>query len=70
MNRYRGLADLFRVTVILEDELREHGIRELSRPDFEIMVYSMIERTADVQRPFGNLHSLTRQFGEKIIVQH
>ena len=37
------------MAAILEDELREHGIRELTRPDFEIMIYSMIERTAGLE---------------------
>ena len=37
------------MAAILEDELREHGIRELTRPDCEIMIYSMIERTAELE---------------------
>jgi len=37
------------MAAILEDELREHGILELTRPDCEIMVYSMIERTAGLE---------------------
>jgi hypothetical protein len=37
------------MAAILEDELREHGIRELTRPDCEIMIYSMIERTARLE---------------------
>jgi hypothetical protein len=34
------------MAAILEDELREHGILELTRPDCEILVHSMIERIA------------------------
>ena len=37
------------MAAILEDELREHGILELTRADCEIMVYSMIERTAKLE---------------------
>ena len=31
------------------DELREHGILELTRPDCEILVHSMIERIAELE---------------------
>jgi hypothetical protein len=37
------------MAAILEDELREHGIVELTRPDCEIMVHHMIERTAKLE---------------------
>jgi hypothetical protein len=37
------------MAAILEDELREHGILELTRPDCEILVHSMIERTAELE---------------------
>jgi hypothetical protein len=37
------------MAAILEDELREHGILELTRPDCETMVHSMIERTAKLE---------------------
>jgi hypothetical protein len=37
------------MAAILEDELREHGILELTRPDCERMVHSMIERTAKLE---------------------
>jgi hypothetical protein len=37
------------MAAILEDELREHGILRLSRPDCEILVRSMIERTAELE---------------------
>ena len=37
------------MAAILEDELREHGILELTRLDCETMVHSMIERTAELE---------------------
>ncbi len=37
------------MAAILEDELREHGILELTRPDCEILVHSMIERIAELE---------------------
>jgi hypothetical protein len=37
------------MAAILEDELREHGILELTRPDCEILVHSVIERTAELE---------------------
>jgi hypothetical protein len=37
------------MAAILEDELREHGILELTRPDCEILVHSMFERTAELE---------------------
>ena len=37
------------MAAILEDELREHGILDLTRLDCEMMVYSMIERTAELE---------------------
>ena len=36
------------MAAILEDGLREHGILELTLPDCEILVRSMIERTAEL----------------------
>lgn len=47
------------MAAILEDELREHGIRGLSQLDREAIVRSMIERTAELdadikQRLFGS----------------
>jgi hypothetical protein len=35
------------MAVILRDELREHGVRGLTRSDCESMIRSMIERTAE-----------------------
>jgi hypothetical protein len=37
------------MAAILEDELREHGILELTQLDCETMVHSMIERTAELE---------------------
>jgi len=37
------------MAAILEDELREHGIVELTRPDCEKLVHRMIERTAELE---------------------
>ena len=37
------------MAAILEDGLRKHGILELTRPDCEILVRSMIERTAELE---------------------
>jgi hypothetical protein len=36
------------MAVILEDELREHGILKLTRLDCETIVHSMIERTGEL----------------------
>lgn len=37
------------MAAILEDELREHGIRGLTKRDRETIVHSMIERTAELE---------------------
>jgi hypothetical protein len=37
------------MAAILEDELRELGIVELTRPDCEGLVHSMIERMAELE---------------------
>ena len=37
------------MAAILEDELREHGIRGLTQLDRETIVHSMIERTAEFE---------------------
>lgn len=37
------------MAAILEDELREHGIRRLTQLDRESIVGSMIERTAELE---------------------
>jgi hypothetical protein len=37
------------MAAILEDELREYGIHELTQRDCETMVHSMIERTAELE---------------------
>ena len=47
--RARRMSIISIMAAILEDELREHGILELTRPDCEILVHSMIERTAELE---------------------
>ena len=37
------------MAAILEDELREHGILELTRPDCEKLIRRIIERTAELE---------------------
>jgi hypothetical protein len=37
------------MAAILEDELRELGIVELTRPDCEKLVHGMIERVAELE---------------------
>jgi serine protease inhibitor ecotin len=37
------------MAAILEEELREHGIRGLTQRDRETIVHSMIERTAELE---------------------
>ena len=37
------------MAAILADELREHGILELTQRDCETMIHSMIERTAELE---------------------
>ena len=37
------------MAVILEKELREHGIRGLTQLDRETIVHSLIERTAELE---------------------
>jgi hypothetical protein len=37
------------MATILEEELREHGIRGLTQLDRETIVHSMIERTAELE---------------------
>ncbi|WP_291692460.1 hypothetical protein [Bradyrhizobium sp.] len=44
------------MAAILEEELREHGIRALIRLDRETIVNSMIERTAEVQTDIKQRH--------------
>jgi hypothetical protein len=36
------------MAAILEDKLREHGILKLTQLDCEMMVHSMIERSAEL----------------------
>jgi len=45
----RRMSIISIMAAILEDELREHGILDLTRPDCEILVHSMIERTAELE---------------------
>jgi hypothetical protein len=45
------------MAAILEDELREHGIHELTQRDCETMVHSMIKRTAELATGIEQLRS-------------
>jgi len=45
----RRMSIISIMAAILEDELREHGILDLTRPDCEILVHSIIERTAELE---------------------
>lgn len=47
------------MAAILGDELREHGILELTQLDCETMVHSMIERTAKLEAEIKQ-HQLER----------
>jgi hypothetical protein len=49
------------MAAILEDELREHGIRGLSQLDRETIIHSMIERTAELET-----HVKQRQLGSRL----
>jgi hypothetical protein len=48
------------MAAILEDELREHGIRGLAKLDRETIVHSMIERTAELERNIKQRHLRSR----------
>jgi hypothetical protein len=48
------------MAAILEEELREHGIRGLTQLDREMIVHSMIERTAELETDFKQRHSGSR----------
>jgi hypothetical protein len=37
------------MAAILEDELRDHGILELTRPVCEKLIHRMVERTAELE---------------------
>ncbi len=45
------------MAAVLEDELREHGIYELTQLDYETMVQSMIERAARLEAHFRQIRS-------------
>ena len=47
---------------ILEDELRELGIVELTRPDCERLVHSMIKRVAELEADI-KVHQLEAHHG-------
>lgn len=44
------------MAAILEEELREHGVRILTQFDCETVVNSMIERTAELEAHIKLLH--------------
>ncbi|MGC2775961.1 MAG: hypothetical protein WA418_10045 [Bradyrhizobium sp.] len=44
------------MAAILEEELREHGIRGLTKLDRETIVHSMIERTAELEAGIKQRH--------------
>ncbi|WP_316195169.1 MULTISPECIES: hypothetical protein [unclassified Bradyrhizobium] len=44
------------MAAILEEELREHGIRGLTQRDLETIVHSMIERTAELETHIQQRH--------------
>jgi len=48
------------MATILEEELREHGIRGLTQLDRETIVHSMIERTAELETNITQRHSGSR----------
>ncbi|HWX63920.1 hypothetical protein [Bradyrhizobium sp.] len=48
------------MATILEEELREHGIRGLTQLDRETIVHSMIERTAELETNIKQRHSGSR----------
>jgi hypothetical protein len=48
------------MAAILEEELREHGIRGLTQLDRETIVHSMIERTAALETDIKQRHSGSR----------
>jgi hypothetical protein len=48
------------MAAILEEELREHGIRGLTQLDREAIVHSMIERTAELETDIKQRHSGSR----------
>ncbi|WP_315783428.1 hypothetical protein [Bradyrhizobium sp. SZCCHNPS1003] len=45
------------MAAILEEELRERGIRGLTKLDRETIVHSMIERTAELETDIKHRHS-------------
>ena len=48
------------MAAILEEELREHGIRGLTQRDRETIVHSMIERTAELETDIQQRHLASR----------
>jgi hypothetical protein len=48
------------MAAILEEELREHGIRGLTQLDRETIVQSMIERTAELETDIKQRYSGSR----------
>ena len=44
------------MATILEEELREHGIRGLTQLDRETIVHSMIERTVELETNIKQRH--------------
>ncbi|WP_407159445.1 hypothetical protein [Bradyrhizobium sp. STM 3557] len=48
------------MAAILEEELRDRGIRGLTQLDREMIVHSMIERTAELETDIKQPHSGSR----------
>ena len=44
------------MAAIVEEELREHGIRGLTQRDRETIVHSMIQRTAELETDIKQRH--------------
>jgi hypothetical protein len=56
MERVERMSIVSIMAAILEEELREHGIRGLTRLDRETIVRSMIERTAELETDIKQRH--------------
>ena len=51
-----GMSIVSIMAAILEEELREHGIRGLTQLDRETIVRGMIERTAELETAIRQRH--------------
>jgi hypothetical protein len=56
MERVKLMRIVSIMAAILEEELREHGIRGLTQLDRETIVRSMIERTAELETDIKQRH--------------